>query len=127
MENKNWDHLNLLSKKEIIDFLKNNFIFFAPTKGEVQFFKWQVTSDKLQKESKEYLEDNTGKKLAKEYDGLASKFNKITDINKKSAILKRMVKIGEELKKFHDKFYVILDKEKINDKLYVESQKRFNK
>lgn len=87
-EQKDWDYLKILSKNDIISFLKQERCFYAPTERNVKYFKWDITAKKLQKE----MEDNINvdsNSWAKKADELAVEFNNSNKEKDGLKILKR--------------------------------------
>jgi hypothetical protein len=44
-QEKSWDYLNVLTKQEIIDFLKKEYWYESPDKYNVNYFKWSSTNE----------------------------------------------------------------------------------
>jgi len=88
-ENASWDYLKVLKKDEIIEFLKREIFFRAPEKDRVDFFKWDITARKLQKEMDELLADTSHLKIAAQIDALGEQFNNENDTDKQLKILKK--------------------------------------
>ena len=116
MSKKNWDYARILTKDELIAYLKRDCYFQSPTEQEIKFWKWCKEIAKLEKEEREYLNDNTGKILAKELDGLIRKFNQEKDINE-------TVILGKEISKKHS----LLAKELDRSDNIQEKRKQINK
>jgi len=101
-----WDDLNILTKEEIIVYLKQNN-YDPPYAGKVAFFKWEIRNEELGKEMSEFLNDDTGKELAKEHDRLAVIFNKEKDTDKRIKLMEKLIKIKEKLKAHHERWHAI--------------------
>ncbi len=116
-EKKSWDFLKVLTKDEIIEFLKREIFFRAPTKDQVDYFKWEKTSDKLIKEMNAHLADNTGSELAVQIDELAVKLNNERDIKKRHLLFEKRSKLVEQYLKHENKYEYISKRQKENDKI----------
>jgi hypothetical protein len=117
-ENQSWDYLNILTKSEIIDFLKREYFFNSPTKIKVGFYKWERRVHELQIEMDEHLADDTNHILAKEIDRLAVLFNDEKDSVKKWDLFEKRSKLIEKFKKHEEKYQAIYKKQEDNDKYY---------
>lgn len=116
-KNKSWDYLNILTKNEIIQFLKEEQWFNAPNEDTVKFFKWNISSKKLLKELDDHIENRNGIELAKEIDRLGELFNKEKDNSKKLKLLEKRSLLFKKLQNQHKEFDLINKKLDENDKL----------
>lgn len=81
-ENRSWEHFEILTKEEIIEFCKNEMWFQAPELRRVAYFRYNRESNRILKLQKEHLDKKDGSKLAKLIDENGSKINAETDIKK---------------------------------------------
>ena len=94
MSKKNWDYAKILTKDELISYLKKECHFQAPTEQNIKFWKWYQETTKLREKEEQYLNNDSGRILAKELDELVRKFNQEKDLDKK-------IRLGEEINKKH--------------------------
>lgn len=122
-KNRTWDHLEILRRDELIDFLKQERSFNPPTKKQVRFFKWYRVDQKLQDEMNKHLTDKTSSVLAERIDVLARDLNRIDDTRVRLKIEIRRQQLIEQVLLHNNKFELLLKKMAINDKLLEESHK----
>ena len=94
MDKKNWDYAKILTKDELISYLGEECWLQAPTERNIKSWKWDKETTKLTKAIDEYLDDDSGRILAKELDELVRKFSQEKDSDKK-------IRLGEEISKKH--------------------------
>jgi hypothetical protein len=85
---KSWDALRLLSKEEIIDFMKREYVLCEFTYAQVHGYIWQKKKEQNQKKFDDYFnkkEDGIGQKM----DELAKQANATEDIALKSSLLEK--------------------------------------
>jgi len=91
-ENKSFDHFNMLTKKQIIEYLKKEYFFHAPDESQVKFFLYSTLMSEYLKRQDERIKDKSSSVAAKKADELAVLANAETDIGKKLKILKERQK-----------------------------------
>lgn len=122
----NYENLNILSKKEIIEFCKTHpFGFKPPTIGEVAYFKWNKQAREIQKLMDAHIKESKQlepqhKEIAKEIDRLAVKVNNTDDIDEKLKIIEKRGVLLKELQEFHAVFSELIKEAEINDKWYEQ-------
>lgn len=127
MGSKSWDNLSILTKADIIQFLKENpFYAGPPSLYDVEVFKWHREGDRLQKEMGDHLNGTRGKsqKIAVEIDRLSVEFNNEKDLDKKIAIMSAREKQVKKLKAIHAEYARIAKKQDANDRFYEAVQSR---
>ena len=112
MDKKNWDYAKILTKDELLNYLKKECWFQAPTEQNIKFWKWDKETAKLLEKEKQYLNNDSGINLAKELDELSRKFNQEKNLDKK-------IRLGEEINKKHS----LMIK---HNKIFDEFQKKQN-
>jgi len=117
----NWEHLNILTKDEIIEFLKNKFLFCTFEESDVLFFKWNSVSRKLIKKIDEYRSDATGMNLAVEHSRLTALYNKERDSSKKLKLLHQIMAIDKKLSAHREIWFQINGAMEKNDKLFKKA------
>lgn len=122
-KNRTWDHLEILRRDELIDFLKQERSFNPPTKKQVRFFKWYRVDKKLQDEMNKHLTDKTSSVLAKRIDVLARDFNRTDDIRVRLKIEKKRQRLIELVTLYNNKSELLLKKMAMNDKLLEKEKK----
>jgi hypothetical protein len=85
---KSWDALRLLSKEEIIDFMKREYMFCKFTYAQVHGYIWQKKEEQNQKKLDDYFnqkDDGIGQKM----DELAKQANETEDIDLKLSLIEK--------------------------------------
>ena len=97
-KNCSWDNLKLLTKNEIIMYLKERYFYHSsiPDEYNVAYFKYRITSEKLLKEMDEH-----NKKTVVENSFAAIKELKLKIVNEKD--IKKIVKLQKKILFYHDK------------------------
>lgn len=117
--NGSWEHLKILTKSEIIEFLKRENYYDQPKKGTVKFFKWNTEAMRLQKQMDDHIENKEINVWCKERDSLAKKFNSRTDISidipEKIRLADKINDYDKKIRKHHDNWDLINKKMKKND------------
>ena len=124
MNDKSWDHLKMLTKEQIVVFLKRRYFFNAPRKYDVAFYKWDIVSQKLQIEMGEHLNSNRKKndEYARQADLFAVEINEETDIRKKIRLLEKRGVLIKKIQDSHKQWEIINQKQEAND-LFLEKIK----
>ena len=117
----NIEWLNEFTKEELIMWIRQElrYIITPPKKSSLLFLRWQNESRKtedIRAKSLAMLQSCDGKLI----DGLAAKFNKETDSNKKLAIWRQMKPYEDQFKKWLDYEKIVNKQEKKVDKIYAE-------
>lgn len=113
--------LNMMTKEELIYFIKTKLFHIDIKKSEVLFYRWQIKSDQLLKEeilNNEYLKNIDGKSR----DQYAKQFNEEKDTNKKLELLKKIDVYDKQFQKWLIKNKEIQIKQKKLDELLNESK-----
>jgi hypothetical protein len=121
---KEMDFLNEFTKKEIIEWIRQDFHFQInpPKKSSLLFNRWQTRSNELEKKyekSMEMLSDIDGKTR----DELAKRFNIETDLEKRLAILKKIESYDKQFRKWRDFEKAITKEEAEVEKIYQSIDK----
>lgn len=87
MSEKSFDHLKILSKHQIIDFLKNEYFLQAPNEKKVKLFLYDILIKDHFKKIDDNLNDKSSSIAANKADELAIKINSEKDLNKKLELL----------------------------------------
>lgn len=122
MSKDSWETLKILTKDEIIEFLRQYVFYKCPSEREVKFFKWQRLGTKLQLEMDEHLNNTKSHIYAKKADELAELFNKETNNSKRYELLKKRDVYIKKISAEHREWESINEKQKKNDKLLDESR-----
>jgi hypothetical protein len=115
------DVLKIMTKEELIYFIKTKIFRIDIRESEVLFYRWQIQSDQLLKEellNNEYL--RTIDSAAR--DQLARQFNNETDINKKLQLIKKIYVYDKQFQKWYSKNKVLQTQQKELDKLLDRSK-----
>jgi len=115
-EEKSWDHLKMLNKQQIIDYLKSNHYFNQPDLSDVKFFLYSIKSEENIKKQHEMIGKWNRSTAAKRYDEAARKFNAEKDPDKKMKILKTIAECDKEIKE------LIAEDKKLSES-WIEIQK----
>ncbi len=95
-DKKTFENLSLLTKQQIIDYLKQKVFFGAPSKKDVAWFLWDVKSKDHQKKTDKYLKNQRRRALAKELDDSAVLVNTEKDFDKKVKLLAKRAGLLEK-------------------------------
>ena len=117
---KSFDHLKILTKQQIIDFLNAEYYFLsAPDERKVKYFLYSVSMKENLRKADENLEDKSSSIAAKKADELAVKINAEKDTNKKLKLLierekhvdvvRENIKLAKELDKEYEKIQKLLE------------------
>jgi hypothetical protein len=109
--NGSWDFLDVLTKKDIIEFLKNSpWIREPPSKKDVAFWKYQNHFKDYQKKIAA-LDQVDLTDTAEKADTLTVLINQETDINKKIQLLKEREIYVNQIREHHKKLHELHKKE----------------
>lgn len=115
---EDFKYLNILTKAEIIEFLKREMVFHAPTERKVVYYLWERRCDKLQKEMDNHIKSNTISELLQKRNVLTSRYNsKITVLSDRVKALDGICNIDKKIKRHHNKFGSIIKRQCENDLL----------
>lgn len=109
-----WDHLKILTKDEIIAFLKKGWFLRAPSKYNVVFFKWDITEKKLQKEMDEHLSNSKSSEYAEEIDRLGKEYNASKNNSVKQSIINKRLLLFKKIQSETDEWNRINKKQDAN-------------
>ena len=98
-EDKSFDHFKILTKQQIIDYLKAEYFFHAPDKSKIKFFLYNAMMKEYLIKTNENLNDKSSSIAAKKADEIAVKINAETDIDKKLSLLKEREKHVDVVRK----------------------------
>jgi hypothetical protein len=116
---RDWDYLKILTKDQIIDFLKQRNWRDAPEERTVKFFKWQIVGQKLLNELENNPKDMSS--IAKQIDEFAIEFNKEKGTTKKLKILERRDELIKKFNNHYKKHDEIIKKLDSNDRFLNEN------
>lgn len=121
------DFLNEFTKKEIIEWIRQDFHFQInpPKKSSLLFNRWQTRSKELEKKyekSTKMLSAIDGKTR----DELAKQFNNETDLEKRLAILKKIESYDKQFREWRDFEKAIMKEEAEVEKIYQSIDKARN-
>jgi hypothetical protein len=116
-----FDDLNILSKNEIIEFLKEANRFKSPSKNDIVYFKYRKTQDKLLSQYDKLLALDTSQKLAKNIDELAKKFNESEDSLQKLKLFNSRTELIKKLKLEQNEITAIENKMQENQEWFEKN------
>jgi hypothetical protein len=121
------DYLEILTKEEIIDFLKKDDSWYRHglietnrIRHNIYFYKWNIVEKKLIEERKNHLLNTANAELTRKYNDTVKKFNAAEDKNFKMFLLDEMEKIGKQEDDFTKEYEKIRERQNANDKFYDE-------
>jgi len=120
-ENKSWDYLKILTKEQIIVFLKEKY-WNPPTEKDVKCTKWEIVSNELLKKMKDYTYSGVGERLAKEYDEIVAQINNEKDMQKITKLFEKLENVRKKYDSHRKEGETLNKKYNENEKLYEESQ-----
>ena len=94
---KSFDHLKILTKQQIIDFLRQSCFSREPDERPVKWFLYEIKIAENLKKSDDHNNEKTGAFHAKKADELGALFNAETDRKKALKILKEREKHTDAL------------------------------
>lgn len=115
--NNNWDLCKILTKDQLISFLKERNNFFLPTEREIKSFKWKIESETIRKKMDAHIKAYSSCTDTDDYNALIVKLNNETDVLKKGKILDKISKISAKIDKRHNNFGRLINKSQRIDKL----------
>ena len=96
-----WDHLDMLTKDQIIVFVKEYYPFNPPSKSQVAYHRWNDLMDSVSKMQDELREKSPTAEWARKADACAVEFNSEKDHEKKMALLQKREKYMVKLSGFY--------------------------
>src|SRR5574344_748146 len=124
---KEMDFLNEFTKKEIIEWIRQDFHFQInpPKKSSLLFNRWQTRSKELEKKHEKSMEMFSAID-GKARDELAKQFNNETDLEKRLAILKKIESYDKQFRKWRDFEKAITKEWEEVEKIYQSIDKARN-
>lgn len=119
-DDKNWNNLEALSKKDIIEYFKkkNPYSDLSPTKKDINFYLWNKKSEENREKMEKHAEMNeTRNRRAEELDETIRAFNAEKNVTKKIQLAEKAQKIQKELQAHHKNFSKLIKETKEIDKL----------
>ena len=117
MNNTSWDSLNILTKEEIITFLKVFYPSGPPSERYIKYLLWRKNAEDLQSKMHEHMINNNSVELCEQMDEYAIQFNAETDIDKKILLAQKMLELKNKIRAINAEWQKLNQMLADNDKL----------
>lgn len=117
-EKKSWDHLKILTKDEIIAFLKENYTFSPPLMKDIKYKKWYERARILLQKHKDHIKKCENSNLIRRINENSEEIGSCNNLGEKVVLFKNRQILLEELQNQQDEYDKISKAMKKNDSFY---------